>query len=224
MQLLAQVGHEEGAHSDVHSGRGQALAHFRGAGCVASMEPVQVQGRVQGQHLLPLQLLQVADCQLQHISLLQLGDALSLSLEGKHHEVLQLIQAGVDPRPPLPLQQGLHHLPVLVCARHGIIFSKSGFTRIDWCHLVLFRALNSSAVKQRLSQSRAGTRNLYPPGATGRRAGPEKEPWEGMESPSVIQLVAITGVLLLKSTEDNCKQEIPALILQPPESSQAIIL
>ena len=104
MQLLAQVGHEEGAHSDVHSGRGQALAHFRGAGCVASMEPVQVQGRVQGQHLLPLQLLQVADCQLQHISLLQLGDALALVLKRVHHQLLQLVEALVDASPPLPLQ------------------------------------------------------------------------------------------------------------------------
>ncbi len=63
--------------------------------------------------------MEVAHRQLEDVGLLQLGDGLALGLQRIDHEVFQLVQALVDPGPPLPLQQGLHHLAVLVGPRHG---------------------------------------------------------------------------------------------------------
>lgn len=100
------------------------------------MESVQIKSRVQCQHLLSLKLPQVSHGQLQDVGLLQLADALSLGLQGEHHQILQLVQAGVDPGSPLPLQQGLHHLPVLVRPRQGFFF-KIDFTLAYRRHLIL---------------------------------------------------------------------------------------
>ena len=114
VQLVPQVRHQPRPDGDVHAGGGQAPADLRGAGCVASSVSVHVEAGVHCQHLLPLQLPQVLHCELQHVSLLQLADALPLGLQREHHQVLQLVQAAVDAGAPLPLDQGLHHFSVLV--------------------------------------------------------------------------------------------------------------
>ena len=55
----------------------------------------------------------MTNCQLQHISLLQLGDALSVLLQRWHHQILQFIKTLVDPRSSLPLQEWFDHVTIL---------------------------------------------------------------------------------------------------------------
>ncbi len=109
------MAHEGGAngHIDTRDG-GKTAAHFVGTGGEARAVAVHVQGWVGLKHPLPLELMHVADGELKDVGLLQLGNGLPLRLESIDHEILEFIQALVDPGPPLPLQQWLHHLPVLV--------------------------------------------------------------------------------------------------------------
>ena len=121
VEFVTEVTHQSGSNGDVNSSGGQTPADLRGTLGVASSEPVHVQGGVHCQHLLSLQLSQVLHGQLKHIGLLQLADALSLGLQGEHHQVLQLVQAVVDPGSPLPLDERLHNFSVLVSLRHGLV-------------------------------------------------------------------------------------------------------
>ena len=61
-----------------------------------------------------LEVAQMAHGDLEHVRLLQPLHPLPAVAPSCLHQVLELLQAGVDPRPSLPLQQRLHHLPVLV--------------------------------------------------------------------------------------------------------------
>lgn len=65
-----------------------------------------------------LELPEMPHGKLEDVSLLQLRDALPVLLEGGHHQVLQLIQAPVDPRPSLSLEQRLDHVAILVGSGH----------------------------------------------------------------------------------------------------------
>ena len=57
---------------------------------------------------------QMIHCHLQYISFLQSLHSLSILSSDKLHQLLQLLQTGVDPGSSLPLQEWLHDLPVLV--------------------------------------------------------------------------------------------------------------
>lgn len=90
-----------------------------------------------GVDLMTPPILQVVDGQLQDIGLLQLRQGLRVLQSGllfpptpdpnppTHHvgrlldQQLQLLQTPIDPCPALPLQQRLHHLPVLIRPGHG---------------------------------------------------------------------------------------------------------
>jgi hypothetical protein len=60
--------------------------------------------------MLPPQLVQVADCQLQDVRLLQFADVLTFRLQGRDNKVLQFVQALVYPGTPFPFQHWLHDL------------------------------------------------------------------------------------------------------------------
>jgi hypothetical protein len=62
-----------------------------------------------------VELVQVADSELQDVCLLQLGYIFPLSLQGHCHDVLQLVKTLVDTGPPFPFQEWLGDLLVLVC-------------------------------------------------------------------------------------------------------------
>ncbi len=114
------MSHDVGTESDVHTrDGGETPAHLVGAGCESRVVAIHVDGGVGLQHALLLQLLQVLDSELEDVCFLQLGDGLSVGLQSKDHEIFELVQALVDPRSPLTLQQRLHHLPILVRPRHG---------------------------------------------------------------------------------------------------------
>ena len=58
--------------------------------------------------------MEVAHGELEDVRLLQLGDVLALGLESHGHDVFQLVQALVDPGSPLPLEERLCYLLVLM--------------------------------------------------------------------------------------------------------------
>jgi len=126
------VGHELGAEVDLDSGHGgQEPADLRGAGGVAGAESVDVESGVGLKHLLTLQLLEVSDGQLEDVGLLQLGDGLAFGLESGDHQVLEVVQALVDPGSSSPLEERLHHFPVLVGARHGGLVDQVVVVELD---------------------------------------------------------------------------------------------
>lgn len=109
VKAVAKVGHEAGSQGDVHSwSGGEAAGDLSGGMGEASPEAVS-----------PAKAAEVANCQFQYIGFLQLGDVLALGLKGGDHQLLELVEAPVDAGSALPLQHGLHHLPVLVGAGHG---------------------------------------------------------------------------------------------------------
>ena len=134
VEFVTEVTHQSGSNGDVNSSGGQTPADLRGTLGVAGSEPVHVQGGVHCQHLLSLQLSQVLHGQLKHIGLLQLADALSLGLQGEHHQVLQLVQAVVDPGSPLPLDERLDNFSVFLRAGHWLV---QRFVLDDWRHVGL---------------------------------------------------------------------------------------
>ena len=83
--------------------RGQALSWARGP---------EAKGAVS------LELPEMPHRELEDVSLLQLRDTLPVLLEGGYHQVLELVQTPVDPRPPLPLEQRLDHVAILVGPGH----------------------------------------------------------------------------------------------------------
>ena len=120
LDLAAEVRDQVGAHGDVDPGDGgEEAGDLVGTGGESGPVPVNIDGRVGLEHLLSLELLEVADGELKDVGLLKLGDGFSLMLESMYHEILEVVQALVDPCPPLPLQQGFHDLPVLVRPGHG---------------------------------------------------------------------------------------------------------
>ena len=114
--------HEVGAELKVDSGNGgEEAGDLIGAGGEAGSEAVLVKGRVDVEHLLVLQLLKVLHGEFQHIGLLQFVEvgSFGFGLKCEDHEVLEFVEALVDPGPALAFEQGLHHLPVLVRPGHG---------------------------------------------------------------------------------------------------------
>ena len=121
LKSVAKVRHEFGSNRDIHSSGGQAPGDFSGTSGVSSSVSVHVKAGVDCQHLLSLQLPQVLHCQLKNISLLKLADAFSFRLQGKHHEILQLVQAGIDSCSSLTLNQRLNNLSILLSSAHWLI-------------------------------------------------------------------------------------------------------
>ena len=115
---LQEMTQEALTHPHVHPGGGeQEGGRLLGAGGVTRLELLELlQGVAQAQPLGLVELVQVAHGELQYVRLLQLGDVLALRLQRHRHNVLQLVQAGVDAGPPLPLQQRLGDLLVA----HGL--------------------------------------------------------------------------------------------------------
>lgn len=108
---MSQVGHEFRAQVDVHAGDGgQALGDFRGAVGEPGAESVGVDDGVGSEALLTAQLVEVLDGQFQDVGLLELGDVLTLGLEGGYHELLELVQTVVDASATLAFQHWFHNL------------------------------------------------------------------------------------------------------------------
>lgn len=108
---MTQVGHEVGAQRDVQTGRGgQAPGHLGRAARVTGPEPVHFGYRVTGQPLLPAQLMQMPDRQFQYVGLFQFAHVFALGLQSDHHQLLEFVQAPVDPGATFAFQHGLHHL------------------------------------------------------------------------------------------------------------------
>lgn len=121
------MGHQLGTQVYVDTGgRRQALGHLLGAGGETSAEPVRFRTRIRRQALLALQLLEVGDRQFQNIRLFQLGDVLAVGGQCRNHQLLQLVQAAVDPGPPFSLEHRLHDFPVLHGAgyRLGLVVAR----------------------------------------------------------------------------------------------------
>ena len=111
VESVSQVGHESCAERNVNTGGcSQADRHLPSALSETGTEAVGSGDRVSRQPALPAQLLQVVDCQFKHISLLQLGNILSLSTQSTSHEIFQLIQAPVNASTSLSLQQRFRNL------------------------------------------------------------------------------------------------------------------
>jgi len=115
VETHAQVGHQGGAEGHIHSGKGgQGAGHLIGCPDVSSTETLLGIG-----WSLLLGLLQLAEmlhCDFQNVGLLELGIPRLGNALG--HQILQLVQALVDPGTTLPLQQRLHHLAVLIGLGH----------------------------------------------------------------------------------------------------------
>ena len=111
--------HHLRAHVDLNSGHGgQKLADLGGAGGVAGRKPVNVGCRIGLKHPLAFELLEVANCQLEDVGLFELGDGLTLGLDGVDHEVAEVIEATVDTVSPLLFDERLHDFAVLVALGH----------------------------------------------------------------------------------------------------------
>lgn len=113
------------------------MARLGGALAEAGLEAVAVGaergGALRGAWRLVvlLQVVQVAHRQLQDVGLLQLGHVFALILQRRHHQLLQLVQTPVDPRPPLPFQQWLCNLRANKTTPAPLkIFLGYNFTRI----------------------------------------------------------------------------------------------
>ena len=76
-------------------------------------------GSSEAERAVSLELPEMPHSELEDVSLLQLRDALPVLLKGGHHQVLQLVQAPVDPCPSLSLEQRLDHVAILVGSGHG---------------------------------------------------------------------------------------------------------
>ena len=72
-----------------------------------------------------LEVAQMAHGDLEHVRLLQPLHPLPAVAPSCLHQVLELLQAGVDPRPPLPLQERLGDLLVLVGPGHGHVLPRA---------------------------------------------------------------------------------------------------
>ena len=115
---MTKMRHKTRSNCNIYSGRSKTFAYFSSTGSISCMESIQIKSRVQGQHLLSLQLPQVSHSQLQHVSFLQLGYIFSFVLKSMNHQIFKFIQALVDPCPSLPFQERFHHFPILMSSRH----------------------------------------------------------------------------------------------------------
>lgn len=107
------MSHEPGAEAHVDAGDGgEGDGHFAGALSETGTVTVARGYWVGRQAALAAQLVQVANGELQHIGLLELGHAGFAVLlgQGTGHQVLELVQATVDPGTALSLQQGFRDL------------------------------------------------------------------------------------------------------------------
>lgn len=110
--------------------------------------------------------------QLEYIGLLQARYMLALLLQALDHQILEIVQALVDARPSLALEQRLHHLAVLIRLGHlhDHVVSRSTFTIcahgcdlfflffIFWIFLILVFGFYSDARASRLAfRSTGGT-------------------------------------------------------------------
>ncbi|CAA9995305.1 unnamed protein product [Nesidiocoris tenuis] len=113
VEPVAEVRHQFGAEADVDSGNGgEALGHFGGAVRVAGAEAVGVDDRrgAQRKALGFAQFVQVLNGQFQYVGLFQFADVLAFALQGCDHQLLQLVEAPVDPGSSFPFQHRFHHL------------------------------------------------------------------------------------------------------------------
>jgi hypothetical protein len=114
------VRHQLSAEVDFNAGNGgQETADLGSAGRISGAKSVDVESGVGLKHLLALQLLQVANSQLEDVSLFEFGDGLAFGLKGRDHEVFEVVEALVDAGTTATFEERLHDLAVLVGARHG---------------------------------------------------------------------------------------------------------
>lgn len=131
VETMAQMGHQFSAQLDVNTRNGsQASGNFIGAVGVTSPETISIDYRVGGKSLLTTQFIQMTDGEFQYVSLFQLADIFTLTLERRDHNFLELVETTIDPCPSFSLQHGLHHLPVLVGSGDGLgFFNRQHFVR-----------------------------------------------------------------------------------------------
>lgn len=136
-KTAAEVSHQLGAGGGMHRRRDrrrQEGRHFLGALGEAVAEPIGVTV-LRGESESPggAQGVKMTHRELQDVRLLQLRHVLALGLQGRHHQILQLVQAAIDPGAPLTLQHRLHHLAILVGPRHRLLVfhaADGGVTRV----------------------------------------------------------------------------------------------
>jgi len=90
----------------------QVVGHFGGAVSESGAELVGVH-RVdasQAESVVPLEFVQVPDREFQYVGFFQLTDVLAFGLQRDHHQVLELVQAPVDPGAAFSFQQRFHNL------------------------------------------------------------------------------------------------------------------
>jgi len=135
------------------------------------------------------QRVQVTYRQLENVRFLQLRYVLTLGLQRGHHQVLQLVQTAVDAGAPLSLQHRLHHLAVLISARHRLFVLHAADWRVasvrrhDHSHVVSFISL---VTKQEITESPREENDLdldRPRQASGRsRPAPKRmSPWRSFD-------------------------------------------
>ena len=141
--------HESGTHDNINSGDGgHESGDFGRTSGVSGTIAIHVQARISLQLLLSFQFLQMSYCQFEDIGFFQFGNGFAFGLQGKNHQILEVIETLVDPGSPFSFKQRLHDFSVLVSTRHGSVFNSVGFdlqrfevvgevvlvVGNDWCH------------------------------------------------------------------------------------------
>lgn len=133
-QATAEVSHElrpSGGMNRRGDRRRQEGRHLLGALGEAVAEPVGIAVlRREREPPGGAQRVEMTYRQLEDVRLLQLGHVLALGLQRGHHQVLQLVQAAIDAGASLALQHRLHHLAVLIGARHRLLVFHTADRRV----------------------------------------------------------------------------------------------
>lgn len=90
---------------------GKIMGHLRSTVGETGSESIRICGLGRKtKSMLATQFVQMTHCELKNVGLLQLADILTFGLEGRHDEVLELVQAFVDSGATFALQHRFHNL------------------------------------------------------------------------------------------------------------------
>ena len=111
----SKMTHESGTHDNINSGDGgHESGDFGRTSGVSGTIAIHVQARISLQLLLSFQFLQMSYCQFEDIGFFQFGNGFAFGLQGKNHQILEVVETLVDAGSPFSFKQRLHDFSVLV--------------------------------------------------------------------------------------------------------------